>query len=342
MPIAFSCGLELSLAFSTALSRTRDITFKSSSRFPMLLPSGLAGMMTRVRLPALPKGSQKGLPPPPPPTDQLVSTPTGSMPGTPTTVPKPPAVPGAPGTACANRLTERAVGAGMGLEPSAACATRLLLINTVKAVSAADVLAFIVSIVVPCLCQRRHLGELLLCGLNFVFGQNRHRFQIFAQGAVIGHALRLDVAQPRDHFPAIPITRRSKILFDRASQLRFHRGPQFFHRHLLAGEVARAKTCGEQKRRRHAPLEGLRPAMRPRLALRLRPSIQRSRRAPPCRDLGAALGAFIQVPVQFRLFFAANFVVVEERHPFLAGGMIHRSEERRVGKECRSRWSPYH
>ena len=24
------------------------------------------------------------------------------------------------------------------------------------------------------------------------------------------------------------------------------------------------------------------------------------------------------------------------------GGLNHRSEERRVGKECRSRWSPYH
>src|SRR2546426_7964054 len=24
------------------------------------------------------------------------------------------------------------------------------------------------------------------------------------------------------------------------------------------------------------------------------------------------------------------------------GGITHRSEERRVGKECRSRWSPYH
>jgi len=24
------------------------------------------------------------------------------------------------------------------------------------------------------------------------------------------------------------------------------------------------------------------------------------------------------------------------------GGVIPRSEERRVGKECRSRWSPYH
>src|SRR3989475_6416971 len=26
----------------------------------------------------------------------------------------------------------------------------------------------------------------------------------------------------------------------------------------------------------------------------------------------------------------------------VAGGMASRSEERRVGKECRSRWSPYH
>ena len=30
--------------------------------------------------------------------------------------------------------------------------------------------------------------------------------------------------------------------------------------------------------------------------------------------------------------------------PFLYGSVVneHRSEERRVGKECRSRWSPYH
>ena len=26
----------------------------------------------------------------------------------------------------------------------------------------------------------------------------------------------------------------------------------------------------------------------------------------------------------------------------LSGGVLCRSEERRVGKECRSRWSPYH
>ena len=27
---------------------------------------------------------------------------------------------------------------------------------------------------------------------------------------------------------------------------------------------------------------------------------------------------------------------------FISGGKLTRSEERRVGKECRSRWSPYH
>ena len=34
-----------------------------------------------------------------------------------------------------------------------------------------------------------------------------------------------------------------------------------------------------------------------------------------------------------------------EKHPLLDifwGGRAMRSEERRVGKECRSRWSPYH
>ena len=28
--------------------------------------------------------------------------------------------------------------------------------------------------------------------------------------------------------------------------------------------------------------------------------------------------------------------------PEYVTGVLHRSEERRVGKECRSRWSPYH
>src|SRR2546426_9213489 len=42
--------------------------------------------------------------------------------------------------------------------------------------------------------------------------------------------------------------------------------------------------------------------------------------------------------------FAARQDLIEYlcRAPGIAGGNDERSEERRVGKECRSRWSPYH
>src|SRR3989441_7632308 len=33
---------------------------------------------------------------------------------------------------------------------------------------------------------------------------------------------------------------------------------------------------------------------------------------------------------------------LEETHKIYASSRVARSEERRVGKECRSRWSPYH
>ena len=39
--------------------------------------------------------------------------------------------------------------------------------------------------------------------------------------------------------------------------------------------------------------------------------------------------------------FAAGVMLVMFR-PFKKGDFVERSEERRVGKECRSRWSPYH
>jgi len=39
-----------------------------------------------------------------------------------------------------------------------------------------------------------------------------------------------------------------------------------------------------------------------------------------------------------------GFALISPRHAaFAAAGIaVSRSEERRVGKECRSRWSPYH
>ena len=44
---------------------------------------------------------------------------------------------------------------------------------------------------------------------------------------------------------------------------------------------------------------------------------------------------------------AGTLQVADNSQSFLEGtidntGLIQRSEERRVGKECRSRWSPYH
>ena len=42
-------------------------------------------------------------------------------------------------------------------------------------------------------------------------------------------------------------------------------------------------------------------------------------------------------PEDFRAMFAGNI-----DDCFRVGMAVMRSEERRVGKECRSRWSPYH
>src|SRR3712207_9169742 len=44
-------------------------------------------------------------------------------------------------------------------------------------------------------------------------------------------------------------------------------------------------------------------------------------------------------------YFPEDYVCfIDESHQTVPqiGGMYERSEERRVGKECRSRWSPYH
>src|SRR2546427_1233291 len=51
------------------------------------------------------------------------------------------------------------------------------------------------------------------------------------------------------------------------------------------------------------------------------------------------------VAVTKPLHRAANAVFIDEGHDvlqILAVMQVIRSEERRVGKECRSRWSPYH
>ena len=42
------------------------------------------------------------------------------------------------------------------------------------------------------------------------------------------------------------------------------------------------------------------------------------------------------------LVYPGEHIVVEPMHAVIHEGVLYRSEERRVGKECRSRWSPYH
>src|SRR2546429_9226793 len=59
-------------------------------------------------------------------------------------------------------------------------------------------------------------------------------------------------------------------------------------------------------------------------------------RFPPETSDGAVVGAAVYVAAQDRVRVAGN----AERS--LQGRIGLRSEERRVGKECRSRWSPYH
>ena len=45
----------------------------------------------------------------------------------------------------------------------------------------------------------------------------------------------------------------------------------------------------------------------------------------------------------FRVYKGVKtFDFCKEKNVIVTGGEILRSEERRVGKECRSRWSPYH
>ena len=51
---------------------------------------------------------------------------------------------------------------------------------------------------------------------------------------------------------------------------------------------------------------------------------------------------FDQITVVCLNFVLPFFVVFECLAIFRFGGGGGRSEERRVGKECRSRWSPYH
>src|SRR2546430_7112160 len=60
---------------------------------------------------------------------------------------------------------------------------------------------------------------------------------------------------------------------------------------------------------------------------------------------GTAGGAPERLPRDHRLAYGergAHHDILAAREPTLGASRRNRSEERRVGKECRSRWSPYH
>ena len=65
------------------------------------------------------------------------------------------------------------------------------------------------------------------------------------------------------------------------------------------------------------------------------------RRGHLCRDDVKTLKIFVGEAARHKGMPLYDVIVGEARQRGMAGASV-RSEERRVGKECRSRWSPYH
>ena len=55
-----------------------------------------------------------------------------------------------------------------------------------------------------------------------------------------------------------------------------------------------------------------------------------------------ALALCLFAAVSLTLVSCDDDMDIQQSYPFTVETMPVRSEERRVGKECRSRWSPYH
>src|SRR3989454_11178324 len=99
---------------------------------------------------------------------------------------------------------------------------------------------------------------------------------------------------------------------------------------MVCGEICPPASGGGQ-----TGLESLPPGM----GLKLRPVSMNSRTRRKQRARGH-LSSFRAGTFE-RLFERPARVNAGEVGTVLGGG-VKRSEERRVGKECRSRWSPYH
>ena len=62
-----------------------------------------------------------------------------------------------------------------------------------------------------------------------------------------------------------------------------------------------------------------------------------------CTDKHYAVYLFMYIIITYALENNAAFnTLLKNKNKLSAIHFIRRSEERRVGKECRSRWSPYH
>ena len=62
------------------------------------------------------------------------------------------------------------------------------------------------------------------------------------------------------------------------------------------------------------------------------------------REVLIVVAVLLAVEIIFGVFFTKEFGALMVNMIYLVGDQFGwwRSEERRVGKECRSRWSPYH
>src|SRR5258707_11212974 len=59
-------------------------------------------------------------------------------------------------------------------------------------------------------------------------------------------------------------------------------------------------------------------------------------------EIGGELRILGEIDAAFVCPECIDYVAAAPLDPALMNVRAHRSEERRVGKECRSRWSPYH
>src|SRR2546425_1194923 len=157
-----------------------------------------------------------------------------------------------------------------------------------------------------------------------------------------------------------------RYMLDVLDSLRESLAPRFdVERQIGAGGMARVYLAVEQHPRRRVAIKVLDPEISTRLLReRFIREVDLSSKLShphivPIFAAGEAAGLFYYVmpyvegeSLRHRLVRERKLALADALHITRdvadalgfahAQGIIHRSEERRVGKECRSRWSPYH